>query len=797
MNKKVPINQAEAICMPLFDMNISNINEFSLIEECRSDGCFFQSWDSCVINSYAEDFTLVWKGSLYFEAYDALRFFINYSERLLLSGKAIVNGKEHILFTNVPGGNAPVEPTSKPLVNKGEEAEITGFELTFHYTGNFTNKHNVNLYWVGLLSTEDEKLIEEQLPKFDESSWKDFINKDGKPWINNNLFFTEQELALMKSRINEPFFKPMRDKLKEDATKWKNFSPEKEIREYVPVVENSYRYTRIRDRNRVVLYEPIITLAIAGYFFDNPEWTQMAARMILSVVHSPKWFEGPQAGMEGSTWHHVSFTEEDYISAIAIAMGFMGDVFTLEGIQKILDAFEKPWEVVNRKCEEHGYRWYMNQGIVGNNGRIVGAYFFYKNGRGYEEYIERSYKDHTAIVNNYLNEEGHCTEGGYYQYSFSKSVTFWLIYANYKGVEIGSILPERFVKSIKYVEAMMSSNNRMGYIIPLGAGGYRPFDMLLLAFIASVCRWDKALYYIKNRMQESVYNNIVMSGTDMLILLKFLPKDIPEAELTEKGLNVFKDGGLMAYRFNYPYKGKLMFLCERNPLTGHYHEDRGSIILEANGKTLLLDLGTTNYSNSMCAFMGNKEYHNLAYPDGMSSKIINPKAKKSANEAGVGCTTVITSDDFTYPGPKLEYAEETDVGVEFGGDLKPLYDDEVKAARRDGALVLHDLGGVLTLKDRWKFAGKCSLNVNYLSNSPWIIKDNSARSTVDDINMTIEFTEKYGGKLSFCQDDVMIDSNLNKVYTLRIKAEPAENVEIWSKVNFVTGEYDDDIAKST
>ncbi len=785
MNKIVPINQAEAIFMPLFDMNISNINAFTLIEEENKGGIFTQSWDSCVISSNAKNFSILWKGRLILNEYNAIRIFTGYPEHLLLSGKAIVNGKEHILFTDFPGGNAPVEPTSNILKEKDEVAEVTEITLTFHCTGGCLGKHNANLYWIGVLSTEKEKLIQEQLPKYNERSWDGLINLEGSPGINNNIFFTEQELAIMKSRIEEPFFRAKMDKLIEEAKKWEDFCPEKEIREYVPVVEHLYRYTRVRDRNRAVLEEPIILLAIAGYLLNNPKWAQMSARMILSIAHTPKWFEGPQGCMQGSTWHHVCFMEDHYSSAIATALGFLGDVFTQKGIEVIMDSIEKAWKWVNKSCEETGYRWFMNQGLVGNRGRIIGAYSLYKNGRGYEEYIEKSYIDHTTIVNNYLNEEGHCTEGGYYQYSFSSSVPLWIAYANYKGVDIERILPDGFINSIKYVEASISSNNDFGYSMPLGAGGYRPFNVLLLSFLASVCNWSNAYAYLKNRSKGDFSDDSVISGTDILVLLRFIPKDFPDAKVKIKGLNVFRNSGMMSYDFDKPYKGKFMFLSERNPMTGHFHEDRGSIILEANGKTLLLDLGTTNYSNPMCAFMGKKEYHNLAYPDGMDMKIINPKTAKSANEAGDGCTTVITVDDFTYTGSKLEYAEETETGVMFGCDLKPLYDDEVIVARRQGELILNSRGGTLTLRDEWRFSNKHTLNIRFLSYSPWRISANSVQSIVEDMRMTIDFVEKSGIKLNFEQDEAMVDSNLKKVYTLKVRIDEAEETNVCSTINFI------------
>ena len=785
MVKIIPINQAEAIFAPLFDMNITNMHELVLSEVGRSDGQITQFWDSCAIISYATEFSVQWKGSLILDDYDSLRFFINYHSHLHLSGTAIVNGTQQELFRELPGSNVPLEPTSKPLKRDGEKAEISQITLRFHCTGGCPGKHHITFYWMGLLASDKEYLIEEEMQKYDESSWEGLLNNEGKPAVNYELFFTHKQLTDMKKRIHEPLFKNMAEKLKATAEQWESFIPEKEIREYIPVGEHLYRYVRIRDRNRKEIESPILALSIAGYLFDNSKWTKMAARMMLSAAHTPKWFEGPQACMDGSTWHHVCFAEDHHISAIALALSFIGDVLTPAGVEKVLDAMEKAWKWVNHTCEAPGYRWYMNQGLVGNRGRIIGAYCLHQYGRGYEEYVEQSYIDHTTIINNYLNEEGHCPEGPhYYQYSFENSVLLWLVYANYKKVHVRSIVPEKFKTSLKYVESFISSNNDLGSIITVNASWYELFNNILLSFYATVYNWDKAYYYLNNRMKTNAIKEMKIAGIDLLLLLNFMPDQFDEIAYDSNGLIVFLDSGVFSYAFDKPAKGKFLFLCERNPFTGHYHEDRGSFVLEINGKTLLLDPGNTNYANIASQFMGKADYHNLAYPEGLSMNICNPKARKSADEAGIGCTTAITMEDFTFAGPTLEHVEETPDGIRFSANMKPLYGEQVLAAIRAGELRLDEKGGELTLLDAWSFDKERSLNISFLSYVPWTIGKNKAETVIEDMKLVIQFSENRGLGMRFLVDDSMIDSQINKIYTLRVKTDPAQDIEVTSQLKF-------------
>ena len=153
-----PINAAEAIFAPLFDMNISNREEFQLIEEGTNDGSFVQGWDQCVIHSSAKNFSLKWKGSLTLKGYDTLRFFMNFNPNILLSGTAVVNGAEHTLFIDIKGGNAPIEPTGKPMKKANEILELTEFTLKFHNAAGTTEKQQVMFYWAGLLASDREEL---------------------------------------------------------------------------------------------------------------------------------------------------------------------------------------------------------------------------------------------------------------------------------------------------------------------------------------------------------------------------------------------------------------------------------------------------------------------------------------------------------------------------------------------------------------------------------------------------------------------------------------------------------------
>ena len=64
-------------------------------------------------------------------------------------------------------------------------------------------------------------------------------------------------------------------------------------------------------------------LAIAGYSCDRRDWSQRAARRMLSIARTPHWFEGIQSLTPGSNWRHVCFMEDHYSSAMGTALQFV------------------------------------------------------------------------------------------------------------------------------------------------------------------------------------------------------------------------------------------------------------------------------------------------------------------------------------------------------------------------------------------------------------------------------------------------------------------------------------------
>lgn len=762
--KLVPINAAEAIFAPLFDARLVEFSEFTLEEEDGAGGTFGPTWDGSVLRTTATQFLLRWRGHLLLTGYDSIRLFINFPPHIRLSGWATVGGKRKELFRDMPGEPVPCEPTSPPLKATAAELEVTEMELRF--VSSRSGETLIGYYWAGAVDSTREPLIERALPRYS-ATWPGLLNPAGKAGLTVPLMGSKQALMELKARAHSPAFQPLLSELKRAATQWEQYAPEKDIREFVPCVEHLFRYVRVRDRGRPIWEDGLNLLALAGYLCEREDWSHLAARLMLSVVRTPHWFEGPQGCFPGSGWHHVCFMEAHFSSALCFALQFTGNLLTPDATRLILDRIEEAWRLINARCEEPGYRWYMNQGLVFNSDRLLAAMTLYRYGRGdlYAANVEQSYRDHTTILHNYVSEDGHITEGGYYPYSFGSSLRLWLAYAEHAGRPVADILPPRFLASVAFVEASTSSVGDAGYMIPHGAGGARPWPGYLVAFLAAHCGWTRGWTLLRNRLAHGTQDE-TLSGMDAFLQLLTMPAELPATTARPSGLVGCPSSGLVAYEFPPPHCGKLLVLCER-PATGHHHQDRGSIVLEANGEILLLDPGTLNYSHLQCTFMGNPDWHNLAHPVGLTMQVHDTIPPNPAR-----------------PRATSEQVEATATGFRFTTALAAIYGPQVREGRREGDLQLTAGGGRLALRDRWGFAEPRAVELTFQSLSPWVIDGQTAHATIGGTRMVIQVRESQNRPLKVTHLDDRVDSNEHPVYTLKITTEPAQEIDLCSEVVF-------------
>ncbi len=760
MNKIYRLNEAEGIFYPAFDKYLCRDEQISI-----SEGEVVRLWDSLTFRGGSR-FTVHWSGEAALSEYDTFLAFMSFPAEAAMKVTGVVDGEDCVLVENVGGDENPVELRGSFAPSGGDGRILTDIYLEF--TSPF-DKNVVILSWLGLLQSGKEAALEKAVPKW-KPEWDAQIQKGCAGKLEKNMVLDEEEGRRLKAAVASD--EKLQRFYRANAEEAMKIDHRAIMREYVPQSAGMYRFVRVRDRGREHLENPILNLAIAGYVLDEASYSVHAAELILAAV-AMKWCEGPVCHMEGSGFHHVCFTEDHMLSSVTLAMGFLGGVLKEEAKERIADKLEEAWEIVWEKCSEPGYRNFMNQGIVGCRGAMLGAVYLQLHRGNFEEKIEGVYRKHSLMVETYLTGEGQCAEGGsYFEYSFSTSILLWHVYAKYSKKSWRETVPAAFRRAGRYQEALMSVNDRRGRRIAINCDVGNEVSTLLLVFMTLVCDFPEGNNYLTARFSGEDVERISASF-DMLFYqyyreqIKLHPYYKPEKEeisLEKSGLLTYRQGST-----------KLLVSAERNPYTGHFHEDRGQVVLQAQGDTLLPDLGTVSYGNSKCLLMDKQSYHNVACPSDLTMKPESEAGIRAAAAAAYPITENLTIEDMAVPEAKILYHRVSEEGYAFGVETGMLFGENIKGTR-EGRLS----GQCLDLTDDWQFAEPHPLQVTFMAYHPWEIREDEKRAVSGIMTLSV-FA---GEEIRFETEEGITDGQGRDVYVLRMKTRAALSHTVTSRLTW-------------
>ncbi len=761
-NRIYQLNQAEGIFYPAFDRYLCKDEQVSM-----DRGEIVRNWDSLTFRGGSR-YTVHWSGEVELGEWDYFLAFLAFPEEAVLKVTGVVNGRKTILAEQVRGARDPLELRGR---FEGSVLNEHGKVLTDLYLelDSAAAQNVMILSWLGLSRSDREADMEKGVPVW-EDVWDEEIEEGNPGKIADNMILTGEEAEKIKALVAEDA--KLQEFYRSNAEEALKIDHRAVMREYAPQTPGMYRFVRMRDRGREYLEGPILNLAIAGYLLENGTYSAHAARLILALT-AMKWYEGPVCGMEGSAFHHVCFTEEHMLTEVVLAMGFLGGVLKESARRRIADKVEAAWKVIVEKCREPGYRNFMNQGIVGCRGALLGAVYLQLYKGGFEAEIQDCYRRHSGIVERYLTAEGHCAEGGgYFEYSFGASVLLWHVYAGYTGKSLEEVVPAVFRRAGRYQEALMSVNSRRGQRITVNCDGGNEVSSLLLVFMTLVCDFPEANNYLIARF-EGEGEALPSKSFDMLFyqyyktqmkLHPYYRKEEEELSLPGSGLLAYRRGGT-----------KLLAGAERNPYTGHFHEDRGQIVLQAAGETLLPDLGTVRYGNPRSLLMEKQSYHNLACPADTEMLVESERGRKAAAAAAYPITEALTAEDMAVPEARVLFHEITSEGYDFAVETGMLFEGCVSGIRRG-----HLGRECLRLTDSWHFEKKHPLMVTYISYFPWKVVADGQKAVSGRMTLTVESGRPAGFEL----EEGMTDCGGRPVHILRILTEVSEIQEVVSHISW-------------
>ena len=487
----------------------------------------------------------------------------------------------------------------------------------------------VNLRWLSLVDRKrEEASLRNGKGRYD-PEWEDYMKPDGDFVPHVGIWFGPEETDALRRKVHGPLLGKYYEALLKRAESYLDFRPEEEIGAFVPGVDP--RWVPTRDRNRTNTSEIMGILAFTGLIEERADLSRMAVRMALSAANCQFWNESFMGSLAGCSWHHRSFTEESYCRGCASVLDWAGGFLTPWGRTCILDAIAmKGLPRLESDFRRMEYIRHMNQGIVFNWGRLAGLLAMESAFPRYDVRIEESERELMEMIGNYVLPDGGTLEGpGYWNYTFSQALPQLYLYARWHKRAMDDYLAENIRRTGEHILALLSVRGDGDETFSVNdAHGGKIHPTILAAYARMT---GKEIY--GQLLATAFENGGVTPGMEMFILL---PEQIPEPKpVRHLGLAVLPDLGQTRLVREDPALGDVCFFYAGGPAYfGHYHEDKGMILLETREESFLIDRGVTNYSHPETKMLQLAPYHNLAVPvkpDGsLSSQIPQQEGETGA-----------------------------------------------------------------------------------------------------------------------------------------------------------------------
>jgi hypothetical protein len=611
--KVTPINEAEAIIEPFWDPNLSELEEYNVTIDHTVKGFVKQTW--CSVEVYIEKappgktaISMERQCNIYLDEYNIIRVFASIPKWAQMTLKVCIDGVYCTVINSVRGGGT-VDEFDGYLRGK----HITGIRMEFALTE--AQPACIQIFWLGLANSIMQERMEKYKSPYTPDWPKMLRSSPGRLEPEIGIFFDEEEVHLLRQKVRNGYLKKAFNKLQVQAIKDMTINPEAEIGRFIPLGDR--RWCRNRDMKRTYTAEAMERLAFVGLINENPEMLKMAARMALSAAHCEYWCESFMGVFPGSTWHHRSFTEARYSKACALVLDWAGSYLTPYGKEVIRDAIiMKGLPRIESDFKRMEYIREMNQGALFSLGRIIGLLSLLPSYPRYKSLLEDAERDLLEIIDRYVQDDGGTLEGmAYWNATFSSALQAFYALAKYHNMtfeEYANTIPE-LIKTSEYALSMLSiTRNGITYLPINDAKSDQPLDLDL---VAAFCR-------ITNKPEWKNLYALIMQADDfkpnifhLIVAPLEIPVKYPVKTAIKPKFAVFPVTGQVASIREDPTLGYVHFhLCSGPTCPYHYHEDKGSFILEVDGETLAIDRGVTSYDHPETALISMANRHNILCP---------------------------------------------------------------------------------------------------------------------------------------------------------------------------------------
>lgn len=617
------INEAEAIIEPFFDGATSDYDDpdirykvFDTYDVRAMNGAVAtvaQGWAfvTVTVDKGVENAPVLQMSracSLDVSDYDTFILFGSFPKSFSFDLNIVLDGKTTVLCSGIKGTGASDE-YGAPFCG----SHLTGITLTVSCGQSAVQG---TLSWFGLANSSRLSQMLARKNQYD-ASWPGYFEETvAEPCVPDiGILFDATEIADLRKKLAlSPFCEGYALK-KEQAIRSMEIVPEAYIGRYVPYFDR--RWNRSRDqawvedlsKNASGMQTVIENLAFVGLVENDIAMMRMACRHAISVAHCEYWFESPMGNLPGATWHHRSFTENGFCRCVSLVLDWCGALLTPFAKQVLRDALAlKGLPRLESDFKRVEYIRYMNQGIVFSEGRIYALLALLPRHSRYESNLAEAEADLVSMVNNYVQSDGGTLEGpGYWMFTFSEVVGAFYALARFHQKPF-THYSDLFAKTGDFALSMLSMEDD-GTVL-LASNDAHPKTHMSCALASSFYQFTKKAEW-KNLYETLLSKKLVDNNTFSLIVSPMAQGGVEAENGIERIFPVTGQAGAVRTGADVVTH---VHLCTGPTYATHFHEDKGSFILEADGKTLCPDCGSANYFESELFYLSFPQSHSLLNP---------------------------------------------------------------------------------------------------------------------------------------------------------------------------------------
>lgn len=475
--------------------------------------------------------------------------------------------------------------------------------------------------WTMLVNTEGLRQLGAARQTYDHA-WPGYLRDDVVPAEMRptiGLWFGAEDLESLRRKAASPLYAKVMANLRGTAAKFLAIEPERSIAEVA-----RYLYPFTRDRIWYVdgmpeYYVGAAACGIVGLVDRDPAALRMSARIALSQAFCGSWDAWLDTVPE-TVWEDRGFPNFIIGVGCALALDWAGCFLTDRGREVIVKALaDKALPRVQQSLMKHDYLWYSNQGAWDLYGLVVCSAAISSRWPHGDLYLDRSMQILNGIVDRYIADDGGAFEGMEYQlHTMAFAMLAAVAYGRRRGRPFAEVASPKLANAVDYLLSTASEGRHPGSGLPLSDGGrvgapMAAHSLSLLHRLTGVRALEPLLAKVLPRVEPDTSMRV-----DNPAALIFGPETLAEGHVVTPRFRILGDSGLLTSSRPTAHGTVRVVLTGCGQMdAGHSHHDRGSMIVEAFGVSVLNETGMIDYQIPEHVLLGEPRYHCIACPGPM------------------------------------------------------------------------------------------------------------------------------------------------------------------------------------